>query len=183
MASAPASASAPAPASGGAPPWVPVPEGLPDAGQPDADEEVAAEVFAPCWNCRTAMADRDERCPSCGGTRTHALLCCADPRLELRHGPGGPLRLGRDPAWAPRTAGDLADRLKVSRRHAALTVEPDGSAWVEEPAEGTRNGTFVNGARVAAGVRTPLRDGDQLRLGLRISFTVRLYGPGPPGTA
>ncbi|WP_051885658.1 FHA domain-containing protein [Streptomyces hygroscopicus] len=125
------------------------------------------------------MAPRDARCASCGRPRTHVLLVCAEPCLELRHGPGPPLRIGRDPDWAPRTAAAFADWDKVSRRHASITVEPDGTVWVEEPATGSRNGTFLNGARIAPGVRTPVRDSDRLRLGLRISFAVRVHGPGP----
>ncbi|AUA15940.1 FHA domain-containing protein [Streptomyces sp. SID8382] len=137
------------------------------------------EVSAPCWNCRAPVAPRDTRCASCGRARTHVLLVCSEPCLELRHGPGPPLRLGRHADWAPRTAAAFAGWNKVSRRHVSITVEPDGTAWAEEPEAGSRNGTYLNGARIAAGVRTPVRDGDQLRLGLRISFTVRLYGPGP----
>ncbi|AEM84884.1 Forkhead-associated protein [Streptomyces violaceusniger Tu 4113] len=137
------------------------------------------EVSAPCWNCRAPVAPRDARCASCDRTRTHVLLVCAEPCLELRHGPGPPLHIGRHPDWAPRTAAAFVGWNKVSRRHASLTVEPDGSAWVEEPAEGSRNGTYLNRARIAAGVRTPVRDGDQLRLGMRVSFAVRLYGTGP----
>ncbi|MER6139473.1 FHA domain-containing protein [Streptomyces sparsogenes] len=124
------------------------------------------------------MTPRDARCPSCDSTRTHVLLICGDPCLELRHGPGPPLTLGRHPDWAPRTAAFFADRPKISRRHASITVEPDGTAWVEEPPAGSHNGTFLNSARLAPGIRTPLRDGDQLRLGLRVSIAVRLYGPG-----
>ncbi|GDY40130.1 FHA domain-containing protein [Streptomyces antimycoticus] len=125
------------------------------------------------------MAPRDARCASCDRTRTHALLVCTEPCLELRHGPGPPLHLGRHPDWAPRTAAAFAGWNKISRHHASLTVDPDGTAWVEEPEAGTRNGTYLNRARIAPGVRTPVRDGDQLRLGLRVSFVVRLYGPGP----
>ncbi|OPF74685.1 FHA domain-containing protein [Streptomyces antioxidans] len=149
--------------------------------RPAPPPAAGVEVSAPCWNCRAPVAPRDIRCASCGRARTHALLVCAEPCLELRHGPGPPLRLGRHPDWAPRTAAAFAGWNKVSRHHASVTVEPDGTAWVEEPEAGSRNGTYLNGARIAAGVRTPVRDGDQLRLGLRISFTVRLYGP-EPGT-
>ncbi|MFD8385345.1 FHA domain-containing protein [Streptomyces sp. NPDC059679] len=139
-------------------------------------------VSKPCWNCREQVAPRDPRCTACGSTRTHVLLICSDPCLELRHGPGAPLTLGRHPDWAPETAAVFADRPKVSRRHVSITVEPDGRAWAEEPPEGSHNGTFINGAKLMPGVRTPLRDEDQLRLGLRISITVRLYGPNPgPG--
>lgn len=147
--------------------------------EPPAPPPAGVEVSAPCWNCSKPVASRDTRCASCGRARTHALLVCTEPCLELRHGPGPPLRLGRHPDWAPRTAAAFDGWNKVSRRHASITVEPDGTAWVEEPEEGTRNGTYLNGARIAAGVRTPVRDGDQLRLGLRVSFAVRLYGPGP----
>lgn len=135
-------------------------------------------VSEPCWNCREQVPPRDPRCASCGSTRTHVLLICSDPCLELRHGTDAPLTLGRHPDWAPDTAAVFADRPKVSRRHVSITVEPDGRAWAEEPPEGSHNGTFINGAKLMPGVRTPLRDGDQLRLGLRISITVRLYGPG-----
>ncbi|AGP60490.1 FHA domain-containing protein [Streptomyces rapamycinicus] len=146
-----------------------------------APPPAGVEVSAPCWNCRAPVAPRDTRCASCGRARTHALLVCAEPCLELRHGPGPPLGLGRHPDWAPRTAAAFAGWNKVSRHHASITVEPDGTAWVEEPEAGSRNGTYLNGARIAAGVRTPVRDGDQLRLGLRVSFAIRLYGP-EPGT-
>ncbi|MGY0060207.1 FHA domain-containing protein [Streptomyces sp. LZ34] len=158
------------------PPQVPGPA---DTGPADTRPD-GIQVSAPCWNCRAPVAPRDPRCASCDSTRTHVLLVCSQPCLELRHGPGPPLNLGRHPTWAPRTAADFADWRKVSRRHASITVEPDGRAWAEEPPEGSHNGTFVNGAKLMPGVRTPLRDGDQLRLGLRISIAVRLYGPEPP---
>ncbi|MEU5614681.1 FHA domain-containing protein [Streptomyces sparsogenes] len=144
----------------------------------EPESRAGSSVSEPCWSCGAAMSPRDARCPSCDRTRTHVLLICGDPCLELRHGPGPPLTLGRHPDWAPRTAAFFADRPKISRRHASITVEPDGTAWVEEPPAGSHNGTFLNSARLAPGIRTPLRDGDQLRLGLRVSIAVRLYGPG-----
>lgn len=163
----------------------------PTFGHDDWDDSLRPSggvVSEPCWNCRAPVAPRDTHCASCGKTRTHVLLVCTDPCLELRHGPGPPLALGRHPDWAPRTAAAFADRPKISRRHVSITVEPDGSAWAEEPPEGSHNGTFINGAKLMPGFRTPLRDGDQLRLGLRISIAVRLHGPdhsnGPsPGTS
>ncbi|MFI0734515.1 FHA domain-containing protein [Streptomyces sp. NPDC021225] len=151
------------------------PEQKPD---PKPEPTPVIEISTPCWNCREPVAPRDPDCAACGRTRTHALLVCTDPCLELRHGPGPqPLALGRHPDWAPDTAALFADRPKVSRRHVSIAVEADGSAWAEEPPEGSHNGTFINGAKLMPGIRTPLRDGDQLRLGLRISITVRLYGP------
>ncbi len=51
----------------------------------------------------------------------------------------------------------------VSRLHAVLIAEPDGSWAVLDP--GSENGTLVNGGEIAAGVRVPLHDGDRIHLG------------------
>jgi CRP-like cAMP-binding protein len=52
----------------------------------------------------------------------------------------------------------------LSRRHAKI-VERDGHFFVREEM-GTRNGTFVNGERLATGVEVALTDGAQIRFGL-----------------
>lgn len=52
----------------------------------------------------------------------------------------------------------------LSRQHAVIGWR-DGVFHVKET-KATRNGTFVNGHRVAAGVETPLAPGDRLRFGL-----------------
>lgn len=52
----------------------------------------------------------------------------------------------------------------LSRQHAVITWR-DGVFYVKE-AKATRNGTFVNGQRVAVGVDTALAPGDRLRFGL-----------------
>jgi hypothetical protein len=53
------------------------------------------------------------------------------------------------------------DDPQVSRRHAMLVVEPDGTASIEDL--GSRNGVFVNGARVEESA--PLRAGDVVLIG------------------
>ncbi|MBO6934513.1 MAG: sigma 54-interacting transcriptional regulator [Deltaproteobacteria bacterium] len=70
----------------------------------------------------------------------------------------GPLTLGREPS-------DDESRLEVpdpgvSRNHAAIEPDPDGS-WRVRDLE-SRNGTFVNGERIGG---APLEDGSVLRLG------------------
>lgn len=58
---------------------------------------------------------------------------------------------------------------EVSRRHCAITVGP-AEVWVEDL--GSRNGTFVNGARITE--RTKVVDGDIVRVGsleLKVSCT------------
>ncbi len=85
--------------------------------------------------------------------------------------PGASLLLGRDPALSPAGA-TLAAHDNVSRRHATVGVDADGSAWVTD--EHSTNGTHVNGARVPAGGRVPLRDGDTLRLAADVTAHVSL---------
>jgi len=59
----------------------------------------------------------------------------------------------------------------VSRMHAALIAEPDGSWTLLDP--GSENGTLVNGTEIAAGVRVPLHDGDRIHLGAWTAITIR----------
>lgn len=50
----------------------------------------------------------------------------------------------------------------ISRRHARI-VQKDGRFFVAEEI-GTMNGTFLNGKKMANGVLTPIKDGDELTL-------------------
>ncbi len=52
----------------------------------------------------------------------------------------------------------------LSRRHAKI-VRRDGDYYLREEI-GTRNGTFVNGARIPTGTDIKLNEGDQVRFGL-----------------
>lgn len=63
----------------------------------------------------------------------------------------------------------------VSRRHAAVTVAAD-EVWVEDL--GSRNGTFVNGARITG--RTKLVSGDIVRVG---GLELKLHRESPATTA
>jgi len=59
----------------------------------------------------------------------------------------------------------------VSHRHARLVAEPDGTWSLVD--EGSTNGTQLNGADVAANVRTPLHDGDRIGIGRWTILTIR----------
>ncbi len=61
------------------------------------------------------------------------------------------------------------DAQGVSRRHACLMIASD-LATIEDL--GSKNGTFVNGTRVAAPIA--LRDGDELRIG-SVPMTLKIY--------
>ena len=57
----------------------------------------------------------------------------------------------------------------ISRRHARLVIK-DGVFFIAEEI-GTMNGTFLNGKKLANGVLTPIKDGDELILcRLALSF-------------
>ncbi len=62
----------------------------------------------------------------------------------------------------------------ISRRHARVVVK-EGKWFVAEEI-GTMNGTYLNGQRLATGVLTPIKDGDELTL-CRLTLAFRLPGP------
>jgi pSer/pThr/pTyr-binding forkhead associated (FHA) protein len=59
----------------------------------------------------------------------------------------------------------------VSRLHAILVAEPDGSWAVLD--SGSANGTLVNDREIVTGVRVPLRDGDRIHLGAWTVLTIQ----------
>ena len=58
----------------------------------------------------------------------------------------------------------------VSNRHAKLQRQPDGSFILLDV--GSTNGTQLNGVDIQPGVRTPLRDGDEITLGCWTRMTL-----------
>ncbi|MGW0823821.1 FHA domain-containing protein [Streptomyces sp. NPDC002845] len=134
----------------------------------------------PCWSCGSPVPSGSPGCPECQEPTRHVRLISPEPSIDLRHGAGPPLRLGRHPVWAPAVAAALSgERGKgVSRRHASVEMALDGAVWLEEHADGTMNGTYVNGERIGRGARVPLNDGDVVRLGQTCAFKVLLVGPG-----
>ena len=76
------------------------------------------------------------------------------------------VKVGRDPAQCPITLTEP----RVSGLHATLKFE-GGQLMVRD--EGSNNGTYVNGARVATGAWTPVPAGGTVRFG-PIEFTARI---------
>jgi hypothetical protein len=58
----------------------------------------------------------------------------------------------------------------ISRLHAVLVAQPDGSWAVIDP--GSENGTSVNGAELDVGDAVPLHDGDCISLGAWTAITI-----------
>jgi len=79
---------------------------------------------------------------------------------------GVEVRVGRDPAQCP----IMLTEPRVSGVHATLKFE-NGHLLVRD--EGSNNGTYVNGTRIAAHAFTPVPSGGQLRFG-PVEFSVRL---------
>lgn len=67
----------------------------------------------------------------------------------------------------------------VSGRHARITTEPGGDAWIEDL--GSTNGTFIEYAGVRRRVHGPtlLQSGDIVWLGWRTRLTWRASTPAP----
>lgn len=83
--------------------------------------------------------------------------------------PGYSIRLGRDPQLCPAVTF-LARRDNLSRIHARVGVEVDGSAWIAD--EGSTNGTYVRGYRLPPNEQAPLRPGDTFRLAADVNVNV-----------
>lgn len=84
--------------------------------------------------------------------------------------PGARLRLGREPQFCP-AVSFLAVHDNLSRLHATIAVDADGSAWITD--EGSTNGTYVRGYRLAPHERAELRLGDKIRLAADVTVRVR----------
>ncbi|WP_406014165.1 FHA domain-containing protein [Streptomyces sp. NBC_00984] len=173
-------------------------DGYDDDWESVPDEEVRGPVQPSpdtaagvrCPGCAALVPPGTARCPRClariggegGGTAppgTRVVLHFDTLALSLPVLPGELLRLGRDPDWAPASAGAFKDLPVVSRRHASVSVDPDGTVWVTEETDGTVNGTWVNGGHLLPGERHRLRHGDRLQLGHRVGCTVRITGDRP----
>jgi hypothetical protein len=88
------------------------------------------------------------------------------------------LRIGRvdsgaNGSDAPQITGAAEDPA-LSRRHAVLRRQPDGTYAIEDL--GSTNGTEVNGRQIAAGEPAALRDGDRVHLGAWTGITIRSRG-------
>ena len=134
--------------------------------------------------------DSDSRTPSRGVVRrimdarglTHICaspVACSEPLagsqtsaplllylIIVRGGiPGTMLRLGQNSSSLGRSAENTfqVHDDTVSRRHAVISVDPAGAAWVMDL--GSTNGTFVNGRRILIQTPVSIGDGSRIQLG------------------
>jgi hypothetical protein len=149
----------------------PLPSGLPPADSASEAQPppgaLAAAAPAPvepaAYPLTGAMASPLEPPPNPYGA-SGATILGASGQFAIRAGVD--VRVGRDPAQCPITLAEP----RISGVHATLKFE-NGTLLVRD--EGSNNGTYVNGSRIAAGAFTPVPSGAQLRFG-PVEFSVRL---------
>ncbi|MDB4937746.1 MAG: polymerase subunit gamma and tau [Labilithrix sp.] len=143
----------------------PLPQGLPPVAADASASQQGASQNGPAFPLTGAMASPLEPPPNpYGGGATGASIIGASGQFAIRA--GASVHVGRDPAQCPITLAEP----RVSGVHATLKFE-NGLLMVRD--EGSNNGTYVNGVRIAAGVFTPVSSGGQLKFG-PVEFSVRL---------
>jgi len=154
---------------------VPVtPPPLPAASPPPISS--APPAYAPADWTAVVSADRDyyDSVRAASGPEGEAIpfpAYVAERRFRLS---GGQMQIGRrsvSRGVAPEIdlTGPPADP-GISRLHAVLIAEPDGSWSVLDP--GSANGTSVNGTEIPTGERVLLHDGDRINVGAWTAITV-----------
>ncbi|HJL18582.1 MAG TPA: FHA domain-containing protein [Sandaracinaceae bacterium LLY-WYZ-13_1] len=118
---------------------------------------------------RTAEVQALPTPPPAGGRRREKLVSLVGEEAGRSYEVGAQaVAIGREPACAV-----LLDEPSVSRRHARLTRLENGAVYLEDL--GSRNGTFVNGARIDR-PRT-LSVGDRIRFGSRATLLFTFDDP------
>lgn len=86
--------------------------------------------------------------------------------IMVRGGMTGTMfRLGSQPASLGRSSENTYQfhDATISRRHAVLSYDPDGQAWLTDV--GSSNGTFVDGKKLVPKKPTRIEDGSRIQLG------------------
>lgn len=136
-------------------------DALPQVGQ--GAEHTRVINLVPGALARTAQTRRD--------TPSQALRLRFPGDETVTVEPGVRIRIGRDPRLCP-AVRFLASHDNLSRLHATFGVEADGSAWITD--EGSTNGTFVHGYRLAPLEPAAVRPGDTVRLAADLMIRVLL---------
>lgn len=127
-----------------------------------------------CWNCgEPSLNPENVDCVDCAEALVppRLLLTVGTSRVPLK--PGESVLVGREGRYAHL----FRDNDNVSRQHATVGVDPDGTAWIE-PVETSLNGTFRLADTVEEldpGRRHRLSDGETLRFARDVSASVQVY--------
>lgn len=142
----------------------------PEKQKPETTSDALSWDRLHCWNCDTEAPDvSNTECLGCHRSLTPPALLIRFPGGEIEVEPGTSVELGR----TGRHARLFRHHANVSRRHALVGVEPDGSAWIEPLA--TPNKTFLDGVELPDLTRRRLRARQQVRFALNLEGTAVVY--------
>ncbi|MEY9893385.1 hypothetical protein ABIA35_006399 [Catenulispora sp. MAP12-49] len=123
-----------------------------------------------CWNCGSVPPDETNvECLDCHRALTPPRLLLRFPAGEVELEPGASAELGRVGPYAR----IFRNHPNVSRRHAVVGVDADGTAWIRPLP--TPNGTFLDGSEIPGTDRHSLRDGHRIRLALHAEGLAAVY--------
>ncbi|MBB1158054.1 MULTISPECIES: FHA domain-containing protein [Amycolatopsis] len=124
-----------------------------------------------CWRCSHEAAPGNTQCTrlECGRSLTPPALYIEFAGGEVEVSEGVRVELGRLGSYQR----VFRDHPNVSRAHAAVRVDADGTAWIE--ALPTPNGTFLNGAEIQPPLDRQLASGDRIRFGRDVEGSITLY--------
>lgn len=149
------------------------PKGTSDAPHVPGPETPQGQAWGldVCWHCGQPAAPGNTRCTNetCGRGLTPPALRITFAGGEIELSEGGRAELGRSGAYH-RVFRDCPN---VSRAHAVVRVDPDGSAWVEPRL--TPNGTFLNDIELQPASSTRLGSGDRIRFARDVEGSITLY--------
>lgn len=113
---------------------------------------------------KSASAARDEATVMVfsDGTAAYPFSLVSD-EFEPIHASRFPFVIGK----SRETSDYCLDKVGVSRQHLRIDRETDGFSLADL---GSTNGTFVNSVRLRPGVATPVRRGDEIRIGSYIYY-------------
>jgi hypothetical protein len=145
-----------------------------------------------CPRCQHPVDGTATMCPSCMGSLTSPGPGAyatrregSTGRLLLRIGSGDVtvprgqmVPIGRDVDRSP-AAATLAPHDNVSRLHATVGMDADGSAWIRD--ERSTNGTYVDGRKLQPGESAPLTAASVVRLAADVPIEVRVLDDGSTG--
>jgi hypothetical protein len=124
-----------------------------------------------CWHCDQEAVPGRTLCSNmaCGRSLTPPALYIKFRAGEVKLSEGDRVKLGRLGDYQ-RVFGVYPN---VSRDHAIVRVEEDGTAWVEPLT--TPNGTFLNDVELQPRLSRQLASGDRIRLARNVEGSITLY--------
>jgi len=129
----------------------------PEAAKPKAPEPAPAPVSAPAPPPAAPVQSRSLAFRAAGSDQPIVLDATLSEFLIGRPDPAAGINPEID-------LGPFNANGTLSRRHARMSRE--GSLYFLREETGVANGTFVNGERLQAGQKMPIKPGDKLRFGL-----------------